>query len=192
VSKKTRSVFSICYNLSWFLPPENKMIETHPFGDFVPTNTQYLLLGSFTGQITDVSYDWFYGTKRNLFWPIIQEVYGVSLQSKLEKQELFSRLRMAITDIILSCERKAASNLDVNLINIIFNQEVERIVRDKNLKKIFFSSRFVEKLFRKNFKEIISEHPKIALITLPSPSPRYAAMSRAQKVLRFRELLPSL
>ncbi len=45
------------------------MIEEHPFGDFIPQNTQYLLLGSFTGKITDNSYDWFYGTKRNLFWP---------------------------------------------------------------------------------------------------------------------------
>lgn len=168
------------------------MIETHPFGDFVPTNTQYLLLGSFTGQITDGSYDWFYGTKRNLFWPIIQEVYDKKLVTKEEKQRLFSGLGIAVTDIILSCERKTKSNLDMNLTNIVLNQEVKKIIKDTNLKKIFFSSRFVEKLFKKSFKEIVLENPEVELITLPSPSPRYAAMSKQQKVLRYRELLPSL
>ncbi|HBC45053.1 MAG: hypothetical protein UX08_C0010G0011 [Candidatus Collierbacteria bacterium GW2011_GWB1_45_35] len=168
------------------------MIETHPFGDFVPTNTQYLLLGSFTGQITDVSYDWFYGTKRNLFWPIIQEVYGVSLQSKLEKQELFSELGIAITDIILSCERKSKSNLDMNLTNIVLNDEVRSIIKNNQIRKIFFSSRFVEKLFKKYFRELVLEYPQIDLVTLPSPSPRYAAMKKTEKIALYKEVLPKL
>lgn len=171
--------------------PKN-MIEKHPFGNFVPDNTRYLLLGSFTGQITDNSYDWFYGTKRNLFWPIIQEVYDKKLTTKDDKQSLFSGLGIAITDIILSCERKTKSNLDMNLTNIVLNQEVKNIIQDNKLEKIFFSSRFVEKLFKKYFKEIVSEHPEVELITLPSPSPRYAAMSKAQKIARYIEVFPKL
>jgi hypoxanthine-DNA glycosylase len=172
------------------------MSETHPFGNFVPSNAQYLILGSFTGKRTeeDISngYDWFYGTKRNLFWPILQEVYGKSLQTKENKQKLFSNLGIAITDIILSCERKSNSNLDMNLINIILNSEVSNILNNNKIKKIFFSSRFVEKLFRKHFKELINQHPEIDLITLPSPSPRYAAMSRSQKVSYYKDVLPGL
>lgn len=172
------------------------MIETHPFGNFVPQNAQYLILGSFTGQRSEEDifngYDWFYGTKRNLFWPIIQDVYGLKLINKQQKQELFSRLGIAITDIILSCERKTKSNLDMNLINIVLNDEVANILKNNKIKQIFFSSRFVEKLFRKHFKNLISEYPGIELTTLPSPSPRYAAMSRTQKVTRYRELLPKL
>lgn len=168
------------------------MVETHPFGNFVPQNAQYLILGSFTGKITDDSYDWFYGTKRNLFWPIMQEVYGTELQTKQEKQELFNRLGIAITDIILSCERKSNNNLDMNLTNIVLNEEVANILKNNKIKKIFFSSRFVEKLFRKHFKQLILEYPEIELIPLPSPSPRYAAMSRVQKVARYKELLPEV
>src|SRR5688572_8533027 len=114
------------------------MIETHPFGNFVPRNTQYLILGSFTGKITDNSYDWFYGTKRNQFWPIIREVYELPFEDKNSKQDLFNGLGIAITDIILSCERKTNSNLDMNLINIVLNKEISRIFESNKIKKVFF------------------------------------------------------
>lgn len=166
------------------------MIEKHPFGDFVPKNTQYLILGSFTGKIIDDSYDWFYGTKRNLFWPIIQEVYGRQLLNKKGKQTLFNQLGVAITDIILSCVRNTNSNLDINLTNIVLNKRVANIVEDNDIEKIFFSSRFVEKLFKKHFKNLVLSHPDVGLITLPSPSPRYAAMSKSEKIARYKQLLP--
>ncbi len=172
------------------------MIEIHPFGNFVPLNAQYLILGSFTGQRSEEDikngYDWFYGTKRNLFWPIIREVYDIQLISKKDKQSLFNRLGIAITDIILSCERKSASNLDMNLTNIVLNDEVPNIFKKQKIKKVFFSSKFVEKLFRKHFKTLVTEYPEIELITLPSPSPRYAAMSRSQKIECYKELFPTL
>lgn len=73
------------------------MIEIHPFGNFVPQNARYLILGSFTGKQED-GYDWFYCSKRNQFWPILEVVYGIKLQNKTEKQKLFNRLGVAITD----------------------------------------------------------------------------------------------
>lgn len=174
------------------------MIESHPFPPFVPKNTQYLLLGSFTGRRNpkldnEELYDWFYGTKRNQFWLILEEVYGVKLQNKIEKQELFSKLSLAITDIILSCERKENNNLDNNLINCVFNTKaITQILESNKINSIFFSSRFVEGLFKKHFKSLIDKYPQITLTTLPSPSPRFAAMSRAEKVVRYKELLPKI
>lgn len=168
------------------------MIEKHPFGDFVPKNTKYLLLGSFTGKITDESYDWFYGTKRNQFWQIIQEVYGLTLDTKLEKQNLFKSLGIAITDIILSCERKSNSNLDMNLTNIVLNGEVANIFHKHKIEKVLFSSKFVEKLFKRHFKDLLLKYPKIEFIALPSPSPRYAKISRSEKVERYKQLFSKL
>lgn len=173
------------------------MAESHPFGDFVPTKSEYLILGSFTGKRSEIDiqngYDWFYGTKRNQFWVIMGETFGITFKSKEEKQKLFKDLKIAITDIILSCERRSNSNLDMNLINIVFNDKaLSNIFKNNPLKKVFFSSRFVEKLFKKNFKELIEKYPNVELITLPSPSPRYAAMTKSEKILRYRELLPKI
>ena len=176
------------------------MIETHAFGNFIPPNAKYLILGSFTGRQAvkdkaahDPSYDWFYGTKRNQFWPLLEEVYGIPLPTKTERQKLFGDLGIAIADIILQCERKDGNNLDANLINIVYNtQAINSMLEKEGITTILFSSRFVEKKFKQLFKETIGKHPDVALLTLPSPSPRYAAMSKAEKVKRYRVLLPPL
>lgn len=168
------------------------MIETHPFGNFVPSDTKYLFLGSFTGKQIE-GYDWFYSNKRSQFWSILEAVYNVKLPTKQEKQELFTKLGMAITDIILSCERKSNSNLDMNLINIVYNtQAITDIIRENNIKAIYFSSRFTENLFKKQFRSLIQQYPKVDLVTLPSPSPRYALISKLQKMKRYKNLLPKL
>lgn len=166
--------------------------EKHPFGSFVPKDARYLFLGSFAGKTSD-GYDWFFGTKRNQFWPIMAEVYGRPLQTKDEKQKLFANLKLAITDIILSCERKDHNNSDGNLINAVINTKViTNILKNNPIKTIFFSSRFAEHLYKRHFMNLIRKYPQIDLVTLPSPSPRYAAMSLAVKVAKYTELLPKL
>lgn len=176
------------------------MIETHPFGDFIPPNARYLILGSFTGRqavkgtrATDDSYDWYYGTKRNQFWPIIEGVYGVELPDKTSRQMLLSDLGIAMADIIYQCERKEGNNLDSNLANIVFNTKgIAKILENNSIVRILFSSRFVEKKFRQVFKDTIAQHQAIELVTLPSPSPRYAQLSKDQKIAKYKELLPKL
>ena len=119
------------------------MIETHPFEPFVPKNTRYLILGSFVGKeaVTDPAYDWYYGTKRNQFWLILEMVYGVELSSKQVKQVLLERLQTGIADIILRCERKAGSNLDANLEVIEYNPGITEIFEGNIIETVFFTSR---------------------------------------------------
>ncbi len=172
-----------------------KVIETHPFGVFTPPKAKYLLLGSFTAikKDGDESYDWFYSSKRNQFWPILEQVYDVKLENKKAKQDLFTRLSIAIADIIHQCERRDSSSLDTNLINFVYNiSAIQKILRDNKIDKILFSSRFVENEYKKRFKELTEEFPNIELVTLPSPSPRYAAMSKKEKVRQYKKLFPKL
>lgn len=169
------------------------MIETHAFGVFVPANAKYLLLGSFPANISGKAPDWFYGSKVNQFWPIVEKVYGVTLPDKTRKEELFTKLEIAITDIIYQCERRDGTNLDANFINFVYHTSAIRKILTKNkIKKIFFSSRFVEKEYKRKLKELVEEFPNIELITLPSPSPRYAAMSRDEKIKKYKEVFPPL
>jgi hypoxanthine-DNA glycosylase len=175
-------------------------IETHPFDDFAPQEAQYLILGSFTGkQATqgfpeyDPGYDWYYGTPRNQFWRILEAVYDHKLPDKQSKQALFTQEGIAITDIIHQCERKKGNNLDGNLTNIVYNVAgIANILDTHSIRKIFFTSRFVENQFKRAFKEMIDRHPEYELVTLPSPSPRYARMSLEQKIIKYKELLPML
>ena len=171
------------------------MIETHPFGVFCPPNAKYLLLGSFTAKKKDGddSYDWFYVTKRSQFWPIIETVYNVSLPDKKSKEDLFTKLKIAIADIIHQCERRDGNSLDSNLVNFVYNTPaLKKLLKENKIEKILFSSRFVEKEFKKKFKDLMEQYLHLELITLPSPSPRYAAMSKQNKIKRYKEIFPKI
>ncbi|HWY33813.1 MAG TPA: DNA-deoxyinosine glycosylase [Nitrosopumilaceae archaeon] len=165
-------------------------IETHPFDPFVPDNARVLILGSFPGkEQTQTGFDseqWFYGAKRNQFWSIISEVYNIEISSKADKQQLFRKHGIAITDIILKAERKNNSNLDNNLAKIVYNTKIIKAILDKSrIKSIFCTSRFVESHFRKLFPDIRNTE------YLPSPSPRYAGMTRADKIEYYKRKLPN-
>jgi len=168
------------------------MLLTHAFGNFIPKGTKYLLLGSFTANSlgTDPEYDWFYGSKRNQFWSIMEEVYALSLPDKKSRMGLFLHMKMGIADIIHQCERANDDSLDTSLINIVYNPELINIISSNKIHTIFFSSRFVENKFKKFFKSVLREYSDTLLITLPSPSPRYALMTKQEKILRYKELLP--
>jgi hypoxanthine-DNA glycosylase len=168
-------------------------MEVHPFGMFVPKGARYLLLGSFIAKMNnDASYDWFYSSKRNQFWPILEEVYGIELKIKSHKEELFSKLGIAMADIIEECERALGNSSDNNLVNAVYNGKLEKIFADNEIQKVFFSSRFVEKEFGRHFKDLVQKLNGVEFITLPSPSPRYAKMSWREKVERYREVLPKI
>lgn len=168
-------------------------IETHPFGDFIPKNINYLLLGSFTSKDSKkgVEYDWYYSNGRNQFWNLIERVYDIKLETKYSKINLFTALGIGIADIIYKCNRTKNSSLD-NVLDIIeYNSRLDYIL-NQNLKSVFFSSRYVENLFNQNFTHLKEKYNKTKFIYLPSPSPRYAAMSKEEKILRYKELLPKL
>lgn len=175
------------------------MIETHPFGTFVPPNARYLILGSFPGKQAfkrsksyDPSYDWYYRSRRNQFWPIMEAVYGVRLRSQPEQQKLMEELGIGMGDVILRCTRTAANNSDLNLANITYNVDgILKTLEHHDIHTIFFTSSFVAQKFRRHFKDILRQHSYVNLVTLPSPSPRYALMSKAEKIKEYRYLLPN-
>ncbi|MFA6271167.1 MAG: hypothetical protein WC657_08245 [Candidatus Paceibacterota bacterium] len=174
------------------------MLETHPFGNFVPPHAKFLILGSFTTKeaydsTKKAAYVWFYSNGgRNQFWPMLEKIYGSSLRTREQMKRLLTDLKMGIADIIYQCERVKKSNLDINLINITYAMDdIAHVLKTNKINKIFFTSRFVEAKFKTNFKAIISSYPNIELVTLPSPSPRYVQMTHAQKLKRYKYLLPS-
>lgn len=175
------------------------MIETHPLGVFAPPKAEYLVLGSFT---TKEAYDetkkklyiWFYANGgRNQFWPILEEIYGVELETRKQMQKLCRSLHLALADIVYQCERSKHSNLDVSLTKLVYNTDgITKLLKHHPIKKIMFTSRYVENKYRQHFKELIKLYPNIELATLPSPSPRYVLMTRTNKVTKYKEIFPRL
>lgn len=167
------------------------MIEKHPFEPFIPDSSEILILGSFPGkESTQVKRDndWFYGANRNQFWRIIELLYDLNLDKKEDKQKLFTKARIAITDIISSCERKENSNSDNNLINKSYNKKITSILNDNPIRKILFTSKNVYAEFLEHF-----DNPeKVDLVILPSPSPVYRRLSMQDKARKYKKHFPNL
>lgn len=169
------------------------MLETNPFTVFCPKDAKYLVLGSFASKDGKKghNYDWYYSNGRNQFWPILEAIYETKLQDKKSQQALFSRHKIAIADIIKKCRRVKRSSLDTHLSDIVYNKTpISKVFKTRRLVKVLFTSRFVENHFRKHFKDLIDAYPKVEFVTLPSPSPRYAQMTRAEKVRSYRKAFP--
>src|ERR1039457_3867753 len=142
----------------------------HPFEPFVPTNAKYLLLGSFPGKEQNTGTinenDWYYGNSRNQFWSFLEEVYQIPLKTKLDKQQLFESLNIAITDVFSDIVRKKDSSLDVDIdlcLSMDNDLVIKKILEDYTIEKIFCTSRFVEHIFNSRF-------PNHRATYLPSPS----------------------
>ena len=167
------------------------MIEKHPFNSFIPRDCKALVIGSFPGKESTQEKrndDWYYGANRNQFWKLIEKVYGLELKTKNDKQKLFEKAKIGITDIIESCERNENSNSDSNLINKVYNSKLAKIIETNPLYKILFTGKGVYKEFCEHF--VIPEN--IELITLPSPSPIYRRMSFVEKAENYKNHFPKL
>ena len=167
------------------------MIETHPFEPFIPSNIKVLILGSFPGKeqtrnaISQT--DWYYGAKRNQFWSIIEMAFAVNLPDRISKEALFASYRIGVADIIKQCVRKNNGNLDSNLVDVVYNTDLlKEILETKSLEKIYCTSKNVEKIFKKLFPYFTRVE------SLPSPSPRYAKMSKYEKAAKYKELLSGI
>lgn len=166
-------------------------IISHPFEVFVPANVSVLIIGSFPGKEQtkqDRSSDqWYYSAKRNQFWTILSGVYETELKTIESKKELLSRVGIGILDILLKVCRKNNSNLDKNLeIKEYNDKKIKEILENYQIQKIYFTSKFVELHFKKLFPHFENTE------YLPSPSPRYAAMSRIAKINYYKNKLPKL
>lgn len=153
----------------------DKPIEKHPFDPFIPENATTLIVGSFPGrdqtQLKEVGTgdndQWFYGAKRNLFWKIISSVYNVQLTCKDDKQNLFSKYGIAVTDIYLRVQRIKETNFDTDL-HIVENNEpaIRLILQNHKISTILFTSKFVEERFLAMFPDA----KNYACLLSPSPS----------------------
>lgn len=163
--------------------------ERHPFTAFIPQKIRCLILGSFPGkEHTRGGLDensWFYGAPLNQFWRILSKAYDRELKTRKDKQALFEAAGIGITDIFTSVKRLNGNNLDENLQVEEYNWDVIATILKKHKPQVLCTSRFVEKEFKKQF-------PAYPVDVLPSPSPRYFALSIEQKAEIYKKKLPGL
>lgn len=142
--------------------------EDHPFPPFVPNNASILIVGSFPVMEQTIkknnSDEWFYGSTKNLFWIILSEAFQTELKTVKQKKDFFAEKGISITDIFTKVKRKKKSDRDSYLSEMEYNKKIPSIIEKSGIKKLFFTSKFVEQHFLKEFPQITFG------VCLPSPS----------------------
>ncbi len=162
-------------------------IETHPHKVFVPPVASVIIIGSFPGRGHSVENEneWFYESKRNQFWKIISAVYQTELPDVKQKKKLFREKGIAIGDLFYKANRMNDNNSDNSLQVIEYNdRELSKIFKRKQFRCVFFTSKFIEKEFKRLFPFMEN------IACLPSPSPRVATISLDEKIKAYKIMLP--
>ena len=146
------------------------MRQNHTIGSLYNENSKILILGSFPS-VKSREQGFFYGHPQNRFWKVLSTVLNQPLPTSIdEKKEFILNNKIALWDVIASCEIKGSS--DNSIKNVVPNN-INEILNNSKVKTIFTNGKLAFNLYNK----YIFEKTNIAAISLPSTSPANAAFS---------------
>lgn len=137
------------------------------FPPIVSEDSKILILGSVPG-IRSLEMQEYYAHPQNKFWRILFELFHEDFTTDYaEKIELLKKNKIAVWDVIDSCERKGS--LDTKIKNEA-HHDILQLLRDfPSIKVIFCNGKKSFKTLRK----ILPDDLKIPIFILPSTSPAY-------------------
>ena len=158
----------------------------HPFDAIVDENSKVLILGSFPS-IKSFEQNFYYAHPRNQFWPIMEELFGVTLKSNEEKRAFALEKGIALWDTYASLKRGEGNSSDSNLKELQVNDFDAFLKKYPNITHLFFTGQKAYQGYMKHFKDI-----KIETTLLPSTSPAHAAMKKEEKLERYTAIKDAL
>ena len=166
--------------------PESASVKSEADGllsGFAPVSqvdANILILGSMPGK-KSLELQQYYGHARNLFWPIIAEIFEFDkhLDYVSRCQKLIEH-QLAVWDVLKHCERPGSLDSAIKKDSMIIN-DFERFFQDHpKVQKVLFNGKTAEKLFLR-FVQPGLKHLKLIYQGLPSTSPANASMPREVK-----------
>lgn len=155
----------------------------HEFGPVYDQHSRVLILGSFPS-VKSREQQFYYGHPQNRFWKMIAAVYGEKIPENIqEKKDLLLRNRIALWDVIESCDIIGSS--DSSIRNVKPNP-IDRIVREAGIELICCNGEKAYRLFTRYHQELASA---ISVCRMPSTSPANAACTLERLIEEWGDLL---
>ena len=154
----------------------------HPIEPVYNAESRILILGSFPS-VKSREEMFFYGHPQNRFWRVLAAVFGRPVPGTVEeKRALLLEERIALWDVIASCEITGSS--DSSIKNVVPN-DLRRILDTAKIERIFVNGRTAEKFYRRWLLKATGREA----VCLPSTSPANAAwnlerLTESWKVIR--------
>ena len=137
------------------------------FPPIISNGSKILILGSVPG-IKSLEMQEYYAHPQNKFWRILFELFNEDYTTDYaEKIKLLKNKKIAVWDVIDSCERKGS--LDTEIKNENHHNIMQLLDDFPSIKVIFCNG---QKSF-KTLRKILPDELKIPVFVLPSTSPAY-------------------
>jgi len=153
------------------------MLITHPFEPIYDKNSKILILGSLPS-VRSRADGFYYGHPKNRFWRLMSALYHEDLKTVEEKKKFLLKYGIALWDVIASCEIE--NSADSSIRNAVPN-DLDRIVKNAEIRMIYTNGKAADKLYRKYYHE--------AAVCLPSTSPANAAWTFEKLLQEWKKIL---
>lgn len=153
-------------------------------------SAKFLVLGSMPGA-RSLQAQAYYAHPRNAFWPIMEELFGISHAAPYSQRlEQLRRSRIALWDVIGRCRRPGSLDQKVEPDSIVPNDFERLFAACPGIALVAFNGRLAEQTFHRHVLPGLPEaFARIERIRLPSTSPAHAAMNFDQKCASWRSAL---
>ncbi len=156
------------------------------FPPVASTDARILILGSLPGKrsLEEAQY---YAHRQNAFWRIMAELFGVEGDYSNRCRQLMVH-RIAVWDVLASSVRPGSLDADIRLDSARANDFAGFLSDHAQINRICFNGRKAEQMFRKLVvPTLVGAMPE--LVSLPSTSPAYAALSFDAKLEIWASML---
>lgn len=155
--------------------------EKHTIFPVYDKNSAILVLGSFPS-VKSRECGFFYGHPQNRFWKVIAYITQCNIPDTIDqKKEMLIKNKIALWDVIKSCEIKGSS--DSYIKNETVNN-LSEIIAYSPINRIFLNGSKAYELFKKLCSDI-----NLPAVKLPSTSPANAAYSTEKLINDWRQIL---
>ena len=159
--------------------------EQHNIAPIYDENSKILILGSFPS-VKSRADCFFYQHPRNRFWQVTAAILNEPLPQTIEeKTEMLLKHRIALWDVIESCEIEGSA--DNTITNFVPNK-LEIILRTAPIEKIYLNGGKAYDLYKRFFKDKIN----LPAEKLPSTSPANAGYSLPRLTGKWRHIAENI
>ena len=157
--------------------------ELHEIEPVFDRHSRILILGSFPS-VKSREAGFFYHHPQNRFWKTLAAVTGQETPGSIpEKKEFLLRNRIALWDVIASCEIQGSS--DSSIKNVTAN-DLTPILAAADIQQIYTNGATAGRLYRKYMEPTLHR----SAIVLPSTSPANASYSMEKLTKAWRDAIP--
>ena len=154
----------------------------HPFEPVVSPDSSVLILGSFPS-VRSREQGFYYGHPQNRFWRVLSEVYQEPLPLTIPaRRELVLRHRLALWDVIASCEITGSSDASVkNAVPV----DIGQVMKAADIQAVICNGALSGRLYARYLQPLTG----IDALVLPSTSPANAAWTLPRLVAAWGAIL---